>query len=375
MKLLFVSPENIDQASTFVKRQAAWLRPVGVLSGGYKPYRYNGVSVFPFLLRLNMIRILLKNIAPSIYTQFYNKALFRFLKSKNFDAVLCQFGPQGAQIVDACHRAGVPLVVHFHGYDAFVHRTIVKYSGAYRNMFEKAAYIIAVSEDMRRQLIGLGAPANKVILRPYGVDTTMFTDAQPATNGKILLFVGRFTAKKDPVSLLKAFHHAQNAVPDARLIMIGRGELYQLVLKTIDELNLQDSVEILGWQKPEEIARRMQQARAYVQHSIFAPNGDSEGSPVSIIEAAGSGLPIISTRHAGIKESVIEDVTGYLVDEGDWQNMGEYMKKLLHDAELAGKMGKAGRRHILEHYDIRQQMEKLQEILEQAVTQNKLKNK
>ena len=126
-------------------------------------------------------------------------------------------------------------------------------------------------------------------------------------------------------------------------------------------------MEVLGWQNPEEVAHRMQQARAYVQHSIFAPNGDSEGSPNSIIEAAGCGLPIVSTRHAGIKESVIEGVTGYLVDEGDWQGMGEYMIKLLNDPELAEKMGQAGRLHILEHYDVEQQMEKLQEILEKAV--------
>jgi len=368
MKLLFVSPGKFE-TSTFVKSQAAWLHPSGILYGGYKPYRYNSASIFPFPLRLGIVRILVKNIMMPLYERLYNKALFRFLKRENFDAILCHFGPQGAQISNVCHRAGVPLVVHFHGYDAFVHQTIAEYSGAYRNMFEKAAYIIAVSEDMRKQLVGLGATVGKVILRPYGVDTTMFIDAQPAINGKVLLFVGRFTAKKDPVSLLKAFHHARQAVPDARLIMIGRGELHQLVLKTIDELNLQDSVEILGWQKPEEIARRMQQARAYVQHSVFAPNGDSEGSPVSIIEAAGSGLPVVSTRHAGIKESVIEGVTGYLVDEGDWQGMGENMIKLLNDAELAGKMGQAGRRHILEHYDIRQQMEKLQEILKQAVTQ------
>jgi len=369
MKLLFASSKNIENSPTFVRHQAAWLHPAGILYGGYQPYLYNGASIFPFPLRINIVRILLKNIAKPLYGRLYNKALIRFLKSENFDVALCQFGTQGANIADACHKAGVPLVVHFHGYDAFVHKTLADYSEAYRNMFGKAAYIIAVSEDMRKQLIGLGASADKVILQPCGVDTKLFTDAQPATNGRILLFVGRFTAKKDPVSLLKAFHHALQTVPDARLVMIGKGELQQLVLKTIDELNLRDQVEVLGWQKPEEVARQMQQARAYVQHSVFAPNGDSEGSPVAIIEAAGSNLPVISTRHAGIKESVIEGVTGYLVDEGDWQGMGKYMAKLLNDAELAGKMGEAGRRHILEQYDIKQQMKKLQEILELAAAQ------
>jgi len=60
-----------------------------------------------------------------------------------------------------------------------------------------------------------------------------------------------------------------------------------------------------------------------------------------------------------------------LVDEGDWQSMSDYMVMLLNDAGLAGKMGEAGRRHILEHYDLRQQMEKLQETLQQAVIQKK----
>ncbi len=369
MKLLFISPEHITKASTFIKRQAEWLRPDGILYGGYKPYLCNGQSIFLFPLNINIVRIFCKKIIPSLYRQQYNKALSRFLKDENFDVVLCQFGPQGAHIADACYNAHKPLIVHFHGYDAFMHKTVEQYTNAYCNMFSKAAYIIAVSEDMRKQLIQLGATPEKVILRPYGIDTSMFADAHPATSDKILLFVGRFTAKKDPVSLLKAFHFALQSVSNAKLIMIGKGELYALVLKTIEQLHLQDSVKVLGWQTPQEIAKQMQQARAYVQHSVYAPNGDSEGSPVSIIEAAGSGLPIISTRHAGIKESVIENVTGYLVDEGDWQEMGEYMIKLLNDPELADKMGQAGRRHIVKNYDIRQQMREIKHLMEKAVAQ------
>ena len=371
MKLLFVSSKSITETATFVRRQVEWLHPDLILYDGYRPYLCCGRPIFPFPLNINVLRVIWKRLAPSFYRQQYNKALLRFLLKEQFDVVLCQFGPQGANITNACFQANTPLIVHFHGYDAFIHKTIKEYAEAYRNMFRKAAFIIAVSNDMRQQLIGLGAPSDKVILRPYGVDTTLFVNAQPEKSEKTLLFVGRFTAKKDPVSLLKAFHLAKQSIPDAKLIMVGRGELYDLVLKTIDILQLHDSVEVMGWQTPEGVAWQMQRARAYVQHSVFAPNGDSEGSPVAILEAAGSGLPIISTRHAGIKESVIEGITGYLVDEGDWQKMGEYMVKLLDDAELAGKMGQAGREHILKNYDIKQQMATLQEILERAMKQNK----
>ena len=368
MNLLVVTTVDAEYTATFIKIQIAYFNVSHVLHTEYRPYKCNGVSILQFPINVKIFRKLIKNALPYIYKRLYDNQLERFLRQYHFDAVLCNFGTYGANIADACHKVDIPFVVHFHGYDAFAHKTLARFAVAYRTMFEKAAFIIAVSEDMRLQLIQLGAPANKVVLRPYGVNTKLFSDAHPATNSKVLLFVGRFTAKKDPVSLLKAFHYAHQSVPDAKLVMIGRGELSQLVLKTIKELHVQDSVEVLGWQKPEEVACRMQQARAYVQHSVFAPNGDSEGSPVAIIEAAGCGLPVISTRHAGIKESVIEGVTGYLVDEGNWQGMGEYMIKLLNDPELAGKMGQAGRRHILEYYDIEQQMDVIKKILEKAIT-------
>ena len=375
MKVLIVTTVSADRTATFIKEQIKHFPHVEVLYSEFKPYRHNNISIFRLPFNINFVRIGLKRILPKFYTLLYNKALIRFLQKHQVDVVLCNYGTYGANITDACFQANIPLVVHFHGYDAFVHKTIKKFAKAYQNMFRKAAFIIAVSEDMRRQLIGLGAPTNKIILRPYGIDTSLFVDAQPTTNDRVLLFVGRFTAKKDPVSLLKAFHLARQSVPDARLIMIGRGELYNLVLKTIHELQLKDSVKVMGWQKPEEVSKHMQQVRAYVQHSVFAPNGDSEGSPVSIIEAAGSGLPVISTRHAGIKESVIDGVTGYLVDESDWQKMGEYMVKLLNDAELADKMGQAGREHILKNYDVKQQMTELKNVLERACEQNENKKR
>ena len=70
MKLLFASPKNIENSSTFLRYQAAWLHPAGILYGGYRPYRYNGVSVFSFPLRLNIVRILLKNLAKPLYKRF-----------------------------------------------------------------------------------------------------------------------------------------------------------------------------------------------------------------------------------------------------------------------------------------------------------------
>ena len=75
---------------------------------------------------------------------------------------------------------------------------------------------------------------------------------------------------------------------------------------------------------------------------MVAPDGDSEGSPVSVVEAQLSGLPVISTRHAGIPEVVVDGETGYLVGEGDVIGMAAFIARLAVDADLAAKLGRSG---------------------------------
>ena len=96
----------------------------------------------------------------------------------------------------------------------------------------------------------------------------------------------------------------------------------------------------------------MKGCRAFVQHSLTARNGDSEGTPVSVLEACASGLPVIASNHAGISDAVVHRETGYLFEEGDVHAMANYMAKLAGDSGKAAKMGLAGRRRIEEHYSM-----------------------
>jgi glycosyltransferase involved in cell wall biosynthesis len=230
-------------------------------------------------------------------------------------------------------------------------------------MFEGIAAIISVSKDMTTQLIKLGASEKRIFTIPYGVNLDFFNQTYPENNTKKLIFVGRFTEKKAPDLLLRSFHKALQKVPEAQLLMIGNGELSKKVKKTINELKINDAVQILDWQTPEEIALQLKSARAYVQHSRTAKNGDSEGTPNSILEASACGLPIISTKHAGIKEAVIHNVTGFLVEEEDWNLMGDYMIELLENPAKASKMGTAARKHIIENYSLNSQNAQLRKVL------------
>jgi glycosyltransferase involved in cell wall biosynthesis len=93
----------------------------------------------------------------------------------------------------------------------------------------------------------------------------------------------------------------------------------------------------------------MREASLFVQHSVTA-NGETEGLPVAILEAMASALPVVSTRHSGIPEAVLDNVTGYLVDEHDVDGMGVAMTKLFDHPKRAACMGVAGRERVLANF-------------------------
>ena len=101
--------------------------------------------------------------------------------------------------------------------------------------------------------------------------------------------------------------------------MIGDGELWEEAKQYVQEHGLEKSVLFRGQQSPEAILSALQQADVFIQHSVITPSGDSEGTPNSILEASACALPIVSTRHAGIPEAVVDGETGILVNEHDVQ--------------------------------------------------------
>jgi glycosyltransferase involved in cell wall biosynthesis len=128
-------------------------------------------------------------------------------------------------------------------------------------------------------------------------------------------------------------------------------------------LGVGDRVEFLGPQPLDVVRSELRQARLFVQHSVVAANGDSEGSPVSIAEAAATALPVVATRHAGIPELVLDGLTGLLVSERDAEAMGEAMARLLADGTLAGEMGRAARQHAVAEFDMPMRVGRLREIV------------
>lgn len=362
MKIGFAHPNKRNYSETFIRYHIEYLKPFFVLTGGKRPYEdQNGKSVFPFS---EPIRVFIKRLIPALYAKVYTHYLAKYLLQQQPDVVIVEYGTTGAGIIDGCIKARIPLVVHFHGFDAFEKKTVESHLAEYQKIFRYAKAIVAVSRDMVERLVELGAPRDKVHFVSCGVKIHEFFGANPATSEKLAVAVGRFTGKKAPHLTIKAFDKVLETHPDVRLVMIGHGDLFNSCKKLVEDLQLRHAVQLLGIKKPDEVASYLRAARLFVQHSMFNPeNNDSEGTPTSILEAAATGLPIVSTRHAGIKDAVEHGKTGYLVEEQDVENMAYFMSILFSDAALAAQMGEASREKMIKEYAIDLQTEKLLQVL------------
>lgn len=365
MNLCITRSNEYSYSETFIDNQIKELKPKILLwEGWYPSVLPNQKSFLPFPFNYIGIRGTLRNLFPYFYHKLYTHFLASYLQKNKIDTLLANYGPMGVALSDACVRANVKLFVHFHGFDAAEYQTLEKYKEKYKVLFRKATGIIVVSNDMKDQLLGLGANEATIYLNPYGVEIGKFFGAKPENKLPIFISVGRFTAKKAPLLTIKAFEKVLKSLPNAKLIMIGEGELWEDAKRLVDRLKLSESIEFKGKKSPKEIAEYLREAKVFVQHSLRAKNGDSEGTPNTILEASATGLPIISTRHAGIKDAVVHGETGFLVKEGDWEMMATYMVQLVQDPQLAGKMGRSARKHMEENYEMSKRVQILREILE-----------
>src|SRR5205814_22337 len=116
-------------------------------------------------------------------------------------------------------------------------------------------------------------------------------------------------------------------------------------------------VRLLGFAPEQTKQRLLRECGIFVQHSMTdAETGDEEGLPAAIQEAMANGMAVVSTRHAGIPEAVLDGETGVLVDEGDVAGMADAM---LAAIPRSAEMGRAGHREAVARHAWRHEKARL----------------
>ncbi len=286
-------------------------------------------------------------------------ALYRLATLKSaegpFDVLHAHFGPVGNSFRFARDLWGAPLVVTFHGYDFCV---VPREEGpkVYEHLFRVADAITVNCDYTAQRVIALGCVPDRVHKLHVGVDVGQFPyqdRTRPPGQPVRLLTVGRLVEKKGIEYALQAVARLVPTHPDLRYDIIGDGPLQPVLTKLAGQLGLGRVAVFHGARDSQFVQQRVAEAHLFLLPSVTAANGDQEGTPVSLMEAQAAGLPVLSTVHSGIPEVVLDGATGFLVPERDVAGLAERLRYLIEHPEACRALGRRGRQHIEEQFDLR----------------------
>ncbi len=366
-----ISPNLGKISETFIQRHISKLLPglTAVIIREKEPYLSEQKNDFPYVL-LKQSRYKLSWFYHAI-RYFLKVSKFspvqitveKYLTQHHVKIILSEYLDQSIKWLDVAQKLGIKFYTHAHGYDVSKMLRDPVMHKRYLNL-HKADCIITVSVHSKKKLIDLGLPDDKIQVIPCGVDVPIFPLIRQTGDIVRCLAVGRMTPKKAPLLCLEAFKLAMTANPNLRLDYIGGGELFEEANRFIHEHSLNSYITLHGSQPNSIVHEFMKKADIFLQHSITDPvTGDEEGLPVAILEAMANSLPIVSTRHAGIPEAVIEGVTGYLVDEGDMYKMASHILKLAGDISLRTKVGLAAWKRVKNYFSWEKEKNSLIELM------------
>jgi glycosyltransferase involved in cell wall biosynthesis len=276
-------------------------------------------------------------------------AMRRIVRRERIDLIHAHwFIPQGLIAALGTMTGRRPIVMTAHAGDVFATRDRLR-RGLLRHAAGRTGAATAVSGPLGREFQGLTGITPEII--PMGVDIARFRPAAPSDllqPGPRILSVGRLAAKKGLHHLIDALAQVAPALPEARLTIVGDGPIRAELEAQVTRLGLTGRVRFLGMIPNEDLPAHFNEADLFVVPSIIDQTGDREGLPVSILEAAASGVPVVATDVGGISDFVEDGVTGVLVAPGDATALAQAILRMAGDQALAGGVA-ASARHRVEH--------------------------
>ncbi|NCP06786.1 MAG: hypothetical protein COW44_01240 [Flavobacteriaceae bacterium CG17_big_fil_post_rev_8_21_14_2_50_33_15] len=361
MNIAIFSPNKNPYSETFIQAHKNELKgQVFYYYGSGSHIQLEGHARLMPLFRYKILRTYTKILKRSSSYLWHAQVLYS-LKRNKIDTILVEYGTHAHHLKSVLNISGLPITVHFHGYDASINN-VIKSCNNYKEVFELSKSIIAVSRVMENTLLELGCPLDKLVYNAYG-PKKLFETISPQFSKKQFIAVGRFTNKKAPYYTILAIKEVVKIHPDARLLMAGDGILLNTCKNLVKHYKLTEHVKFLGVITPEVFCNILKESLAFVQHSITAEDGDMEGTPVSVLEASAAGLPVISTYHAGIPDVIIHNETGLLCKEHDVEVMSKHLLLLLNNIEFAKQLGAAGKLRIKSHFNLESHIHVLQDVL------------
>jgi len=273
----------------------------------------------------------------------------------------------------ALRRLGIPLVSTCHTwYDNDL--MVSLYGTADRFVLRKYARIVAVSSEVKERLLKAGVRDAKIRLVQNGIDLRPFDAASPSLRGDarsermlIVGLVGRLSKEKGIDIFLRAAARVLANFPNTRFVVVGDGPDKDALQALSDELNIHDSVSLLG--------RRDDMPSVYASLDVMVSSSRQEGLPIAVLEGMASGLPLVATAVGEVPSVVLDGRTGVLLPAEDVGLLARGIESLLGDASKRNRFGAAGRKLIEEQFSAERMTADYLRVYEEAIDAEKVSSR
>lgn len=276
------------------------------------------------------------------------------------DLIHFELGALAADRMDLRDLLDARVVVSFRGLD-------LNFSGLepdgdddhYAAVWRHADVLHLLGRDLWRRARQRGCPENKPhVLIPPSIDTDYF-DPEAIDHHRVdgdgrpfrILSVARLEAKKGYEFALEAIQLLHRQGVDCEYRIVGAGRYLEALAFARHQLGLEETVRFLGALPPEEVRREMAEADVLLHAAV------SEGFCNAVLEAQAMTLPVVTSDAGGLPENVADGHTGFVVPRRDPGALAEKLRLLARDAGLRQTLGTAGRRRVVESFQLTRQIE------------------
>ena len=312
------------------------------------------------------------SLSPGKFPPLYLPNFWKLLRSKNYD--ILHFHLFGANLCakPLAIAAGHPvIVVHDQCNDASRdHNPLLLAADTLWN--RRSDRVIAVSESTRRYLLDReDLDDAKVTMIPNGIDASLFLPASEDQRERARLQfgipseafviggVGRLVPQKNFSLFLKVASNVLGGHPGVTFVIAGTGPLESQLREEATSLGIAEHIRFLGYVTD----------RVGLYHALDAlmMTSDFEGTPMTLLEAMASGLPVVASAVDGIAEVCTHGKQALLVPSGDLGRFQDFLRCIIDGKVLRQNLGDEGRRSVLESYDIRGIARRVEGVYEEVL--------
>jgi colanic acid/amylovoran biosynthesis glycosyltransferase len=344
MKVLMFSDDFGGPTTTFIQNDLMGLtknhqvKYLCIQKNNQGNFKYDDLEVVPFKMNSILRKLYWILETNGLYLNFKNtafaKRVNKIIHDFQPDIIQCNFGIEALRLTDNLNaqNGNIPVVINFLGYDASFHLKRASYVSKLIDLAKQSnVYATCNTSFLKKNLEvrDVFFQENRVIHTGVNLDFFNRDGNYPAHAEYVFLQIAILTKRKGQDIAILAFKRMLEKVSEPqkyKLILAGgnEGDYGRMIRQMPKRLGIESQVQFSDWITPAVSKDLMLNADCFLHHSRKV-EGRTEGIPTAISEAMAMELPIISTWHAGIPDLVGHGENGYLVEEGDVEELAQRM--------------------------------------------------